>query len=82
MSLTLYSSEDCPHCAVLKKWLDNRDIPYEEKNVSTAEGRKAMQESKNKISGLPAVESDDGTIWQGLPPKNRLGELEEMACER
>lgn len=33
-AVTVYTSTGCVYCARLKDWLNDRDIPFEEKNVS------------------------------------------------
>ncbi|HYG59260.1 MAG TPA: glutaredoxin family protein [Symbiobacteriaceae bacterium] len=32
--ITVYTSVGCPYCVQLKRWLDERNLAYTEKNVS------------------------------------------------
>ena len=53
--MIVYSSENCPQCTFLKKWLDDRDYDYDvvtDEEVLTEKG----------IVSIPQLELDDGTL--------------------
>jgi len=33
MKITIYSTRSCPYCTMLKRWLDEKSVPYTNYNV-------------------------------------------------
>ena len=42
MNLTVYTSNSCPNCTMLKDYLTLKNVPYTEKNISDPENRKEL----------------------------------------
>lgn len=51
-SITIYTTNTCAYCVMVKKWLTSKNLPYEEVNVEQNPDR--VQEMY-KISGQMAV---------------------------
>ncbi|MBP6143907.1 MAG: glutaredoxin family protein [Proteocatella sp.] len=59
--VVIYTSSTCSHCHHAMEYLDSKNIPYEEKNVSKdPEARKYLLQKK--ILGVPAIYIDDELI--------------------
>lgn len=56
--LKLFTTNYCPNCKLLKNWLDDKGIKYEEVNVDTNFLAKAKMISKGFL-GVPLVEKAD-----------------------
>lgn len=64
MKVTLYSTIACPYCKMLKDYLDENNILYEEKMVdSDEEARTQMANDSEGFMGVPfmVIEKEDGT---------------------
>ena len=62
MNVKIYSTNWCPYCANTKRFLDERDIEYEEINIE-AEGM--SREDLEKITGgrtVPQIVIDENPI--------------------
>ncbi|MGB5824510.1 MAG: glutaredoxin domain-containing protein [Proteocatella sp.] len=56
--VVIYTSSTCAHCHHAMDYLDSKNIPYEEKNVSIDPvARKFLLQKK--ILGVPAIYIDD-----------------------
>ena len=65
MKVTVYSTTTCPYCVMLKKWLDDKGVEYQEYTVDTnpyAAQMMAMQSGGERGVPFSTVEHDDGTI--------------------
>lgn len=64
MKITVYSTKTCPYCAMLKSWLQSKNIEFTNYNVD--ENPIAAQNMVNLSSqmGVPfsTIEFDDGHI--------------------
>ena len=63
-NVTIYTSSTCPHCISAKKYLDDRDIEYTEKNVSTDQTAQ-LELQKLGVMGVPSF-NINGEIIVGL----------------
>ena len=64
MNITVYSTASCPFCAMLKDYLKQKGIPFNEKLVDQDEaGREEMTTASGGFMGVPftLVTKDDGT---------------------
>ena len=59
--VVIYTSSTCSHCHHAMEYMDSKNIPYEEKNVSKAPEEK-KKKIKKKILGVPAIYIDDELI--------------------
>jgi glutaredoxin 3 len=57
--VTLYSTPVCPYCLALKNLLEDREIKFEEKDVSS--DQKALERiiEKTGAKGVPVIEIDE-----------------------
>ncbi len=58
----VYSTPTCTYCVVLKKYLEGKDINYEEIDVSENEEEQKKMIEKTGQMGVPVVEIDDEVI--------------------
>ncbi len=60
-NVTIFTSNNCPHCSTAKEYLKSNNISYEEKNIS--EDPSARQELiKKKAMGVPTILIEDEMI--------------------
>lgn len=60
-NVVIYTSTTCPHCHHAMEYLEQKNIPFEEKNVSIDPEAKRFL-IKNKIMGVPAIYVDDELV--------------------
>lgn len=64
MQITIYSTTTCPYCKMLKEYLTEKNISFEEKLVDQDEmARDEMARDSGGFLGVPftVVKKDDGT---------------------
>ena len=69
-TLTVYTRINCVACDATKRWLNKRDVPYEERELSSNQAllREAVETG---ITSAPLVlfEHDEGSnLWGGFSP--------------
>lgn len=64
MKFTVYSTTTCPYCIMLKKWLDDKGVKYEEFLVDRNPYAAQMMISLSGQRGVPftTIEHEDGTM--------------------
>ena len=64
MKVTVYSTTTCPYCVMLKKWLDDKGIAYDDYLVDTNPYAAQMMVSQSGQRGVPftTIEHPDGTV--------------------
>jgi len=73
--VVVYSSDTCPHCTTAKKFLKEKGIDFEEKNVSSnVEARNELMEMG--FMGVPIILVDGETV-EGFN-KGKLEKLLEV----
>jgi glutaredoxin-like protein NrdH len=56
--LTIYSKNNCPQCKMVKRWLDNKNVEYNEINIE--ENPSFIQEVKDLgYSAVPVIKYKD-----------------------
>lgn len=79
MTITVYTTSHCRQCAMTKKWLDDRSIPYTpidaNSNESAAAAIRAIAEADGVIPNMPYVQVSNGDPetdlhWFGFIPAN------------
>ena len=63
MKITIYSTTTCPYCQMLKEYLDEKDVSYEEKLVDqNDEAKTEMMEKSDGYLGVPftVITKEDG----------------------
>ncbi|HEY8420821.1 MAG TPA: Uxx-star family glutaredoxin-like (seleno)protein [Thermoclostridium sp.] len=73
MKVTVYSTPTCPYCVMAKNYLSEKNIPYEDIDVSAdpAKAREMIQKSGQR--GVPVIDID-GNIIVGFN-RTRIDEL-------
>lgn len=57
--LTIYTLELCPNCELLKEYLTGHGIPYEEKDMSTAESLTELRVNGIFVNEAPVLQKGD-----------------------
>ena len=68
MKVKVYSTQSCPYCKMAKEWLKEKNIKFEEVDVtSDQEAQKEMVDKSGQM-GVPVIDID-GKILVGFNPK-------------
>jgi len=73
MNIIVYSTPTCPYCVLAKDYLKEKNIPFEDVDVSSDPARAREMIQKSGQRGVPVIDVD-GTIIVGFD-KNRLEAL-------
>jgi glutaredoxin-like YruB-family protein len=73
MDVKIYSTPTCPYCTMAKKYLDTKNISYEEYDVSVDKNAASDMVSKSGQRGVPVLDID-GNIIVGFD-KDRIDSL-------
>ena len=62
MNVKVYSTPTCPYCLMVKKYFDDKNVQYE--NLDVSQDRNAANEMINKSGqrGVPVVDIDGNII--------------------
>jgi glutaredoxin len=60
--LTIYTLELCPNCELLKEYLTGHTIPYEERDMSTAESLTELRINGIFVSEAPVLQKGDNFL--------------------
>lgn len=63
--VTVYTTPTCGYCKMTKAFLQEHDIPYEEKDVSADQALADEMMAKSKQMGVPVIDID-GQILVGF----------------
>ena len=69
----MYSTPTCVYCVTLKKFLEERGIPYEEVDVAASESAAKEMVKKSGQMGVPVVEIE-GQIIIGFD-RDKISEI-------
>ncbi len=67
MSVAVYSTPSCPYCTMVKNFLRERGVPYEDYDVSRDQRRAEEMVRKSGQMGVPVVDVN-GRILVGYRP--------------
>lgn len=73
MNVIVYSTPTCPYCVMAKDYLTEKNIPFENVDVSADPARAREMIQKSGQRGVPVIDID-GTIIVGFD-RNRLDEI-------
>lgn len=73
MYVKVYSTPSCPYCGMAKRYLDSKNVRYENIDVSADRAAAAEMVSKSGQRGVPVIDFD-GTIVVGFD-KERIDSL-------
>ncbi len=65
MSVTVYSTPSCPYCVMVKNYLTEKNIPFEDHNVGADRAKAEEMVQKSGQMGVPVVDIN-GTIIVGF----------------
>lgn len=60
--ILVYTSSGCPKCAMLKKWLKNKNADFEEKNLEDVDVMADLVMRNAVVLSAPALEVE-GTVY-------------------
>lgn len=60
--VTIYSTPTCPYCKMAIQFLQEHNIPFQEKDVSSDQTALEMMVQKTGQMGVPVIEVDDQII--------------------
>lgn len=75
MSVKVYSTPSCPWCTVAKNYLDSKNIPYEDIDVSADRNAAMEMVKKSGQRGVPVIDID-GEIVIGF----NQGIIDSLIC--
>lgn len=61
-NIKIYSTPTCPYCAGVKKYLTERGISYQDKNVAVDEAAREEMFARTKQMGVPVIDIDGEII--------------------
>ena len=73
MSIKVYSTPTCPYCTMAKKYLDSKNISYEDVDVSANRSAASEMISKSGQRGVPVLDIN-GSIVIGFD-KDKIDDL-------
>lgn len=73
MSVTVYSTPICIYCSMAKKYLESKNVRYDEIDISRDRDAVAEMVGKSGQRGVPVIDFD-GTIIIGFD-KNKIDSL-------
>ncbi len=60
--LTIYTLELCPNCELLKEYLKGQKIPFQERDMSTAESLTELRINGIFVSEAPVLQNGDNFL--------------------
>ncbi|HHW48892.1 MAG TPA: NrdH-redoxin [Clostridiaceae bacterium] len=73
MAVKIYTTPSCPYCVMAKKYLDSKNVKYEEIDVSVDRDAAMEMVRKSRQRGVPVLDID-GNIVIGFD-KDRIDSL-------
>ena len=73
MTVKVYSTPSCPYCTMAKKYLESKNVKYEEFDVSVDRSAAMEMVRKSRQRGVPVLDID-GNIVIGFD-KDRIDSL-------
>ncbi len=67
--ITIYSTPTCTYCIILKRYLDGKNVPYKEVDISKDEEAKNRMVEKTNQMTVPVTEIGDGKFIVGFKKK-------------
>ncbi len=62
MSIKVYSTPTCPWCTIAKKYLNSRNMPFEDIDVSSDRDAATEMVKKSGQRGVPVIDIDGNII--------------------
>jgi len=74
--VVVYSTPTCPYCTMVKDYLSDNNVEYEEKDVSVDEKARDEMTEKSGQMGVPVIDVD-GEMVMGFD-KEKLAKLLDL----
>ena len=71
MTLELYELEGCPHCAKVKRKLDELDLEYESHMVPRSHSERTEVEAVSGQTGVPVLVDEEHDV-EGMPESDDI----------
>ena len=65
MTVTVYSTTTCPFCTMVKDWLKDKGVSYDDVNVGTDQDKAKEMMDKSGQMGVPVIDIE-GTVVIGF----------------
>jgi len=65
MTVTVYSTTTCPFCTMVKDWLKDKGVSYDDVNVGTDQDKAKEMMDKSGQMGVPVIDVQ-GTVVIGF----------------
>ena len=65
MTVTVYSTTTCPFCTMVKDWLKDKGVSYDDVNVGTDQDKAKEMMDKSGQMGVPVIDIQ-GTVVIGF----------------
>ena len=65
MTVTVYSTTTCPFCTMVKDWLKDKGVSYDDVNVGTDQDKAKEMMDKSGQMGVPVIDVE-GTVVIGF----------------
>lgn len=62
MSVNVYSTQSCPYCTMVKNYLREKHVPYNDYDVGRDPGKAEEMVRKSRQMGVPVVEINGKVI--------------------
>lgn len=68
MNIIVYTQQNCPPCKRFKKWLDENNVIYENRNISTSHYKKEFIDRGLRMTPTTIIELENGSelILKGI----------------
>jgi glutaredoxin len=73
--LTIYTLEHCPNCDVLKNYLRENQVPYQERDMSTADSLTELRINGVFVNEAPVLQK--GSVFLTFPDLFSKGSVRE-----
>ncbi len=62
MTVKVYSTPTCPYCIMAKKYLDEKNVPYEDIDVTKSKAAAVEMIRKSGQRGVPVLDIDGNIV--------------------
>ena len=76
MTVTVYSTTTCPFCTMVKDWLKDKGVSYDDVNVGTDQDKAKEMMDKSGQMGVPVIDVE-GTVVIGFDKPKLESALKE-----
>lgn len=81
VSVTIYTTDWCPHCTRAKAYMQQAGIRYVERDVESSETYRSRRDRLNPRRSVPTFDVD-GEVLVGFSPRSLEGAIDRVAARR